>query len=91
MAHFFVSGWSAAESKCNVHVALPKQPINCDNICERNTSTMVEMHEDNIFQQKMLFSNLLFANGVVTCVVVMKCEWELKCKQMSAVVSCCLG
>ena len=52
---------------------------------------MVQMHEDNIFQQKMLFSNLLFANGVVTCVVVMKCEWELKCKQMSAVVSCCLG
>ena len=27
---------------------------------------MVQMHEDNIFQQKMLFSNLLFANGVVT-------------------------
>ena len=57
---------------------------------ERNTSTMVQMHEDNIFQQKMLFSNLLFANGVVTCGVVMKFEWELKCKQMSAVVSCCL-
>ena len=38
---------------------------------------MVQMHEDNIFQQKMLFSNLLFANGVVTCVVVMKCEWKL--------------
>ena len=51
---------------------------------------MVQMHEDNIFQQKMLFSNLLFANGVVTCGVVMKCKWELKCKQMSAVVSCCL-
>ena len=51
---------------------------------------MVQMHEDNIFQQKMLFSNLLFANGVVTCGVVMKFEWELKCKQMSAVVSCCL-
>ena len=48
---------------------------------------MVQMHEDNIFQQKMLFSNLLFANGVVTCVVVMKCEWELKCKQT---FSCCL-
>ena len=38
---------------------------------------MVQMREDNIFQQKMLFSNLLFANGVVTCVIVMKCEWEL--------------
>ena len=46
---------------------------------ERNTSTMVQMDEDNIFQQKMPFSNL-FANGVVTYVVVMKCEWELDCQ-----------
>ena len=34
---------------------------------------MVQMHEDNIFQEKIPFSNLLFANGVVTCVIVMKC------------------
>ena len=38
---------------------------------------MVQMHEDNIFQEKILFSNLLFANGEVTCVIVMKSKWEL--------------
>ena len=37
---------------------------------------MVQMHEDNIFQQKNALFKSSFANGVVTCVVVMKCEWE---------------
>ena len=33
-------------------------------------STIIPMHKDNIFQLKSPFP----ANGVVTCVVVMKCE-----------------
>ena len=56
---------------------------------ERNTSTMVQMHEDNIFQQKMLFSNLLFANGILHVVLLwnLSGNWNVnKCQLLSAVV-----
>ena len=36
------------------------------------------MHKDYIFQLKSPFQ-IFFANGVVTCVVVMKCEWLVFC------------
>ena len=33
----FLPGWSWAEIKCTVHIALPKQPINKCQICSSNS------------------------------------------------------
>ena len=61
----------------------------CDNIRKKYINNGTDAWRQYISAKIALFKSS-FANGVVTCVVVMKCEWELKCKQMSAVVSCCL-
>ena len=48
-------------------------------IQEEDKATIVQMHKDNNFGRNALFKSF-FANGVVTCVVVMKCEWNVnKC------------
>ena len=44
----------------------------CENIGWRYINNRSDATSQYIFQQKMTFSN-----GVVTCVVVMKCEWKL--------------
>ena len=55
-----------------------KTSQSCDNIYERNTSTIVQMHKDNIFRLKCPFQ-IFFCkwSSDMCCVFSRTCAWQI--------------
>ena len=81
--NLFLCSWEI--TKKSVRSGLKIFIFRCDNIRKKYINNGTDAWRQYISAKNALFKSS-FANGVVTCVVVMKCEWKLKCKQM---FSCC--